>query len=95
MCALMYDSSLYYYDEACAQENMFYCEIKEFQVFQSRGMCAEKKGEIIDRKYVLRLENIFNGRPAWKGFSTNSIQWNNNRTRWELTNTEQDKIKPA
>ena len=31
MCAWMSVSSLYYYDASCADENMFYCEIKDFQ----------------------------------------------------------------
>ena len=86
-CTRMLTNRLAYYDVACAQAMMFYCKIKDFQVFQLRGMCPEKNGEIIDGKYVLRLENILNGRPAWRGFSSNSIQWNNNRTRWEITNT--------
>ena len=91
-CASMWVDNLSYYDVPCAQAIMFYCQIKDFQVFQLRGMCAENKGEIIDRKYVLRLENILNGRPAWRGFSSNSIQWSNNKTRWEITNTARDEI---
>ena len=91
-CTRMLTNRLAYYDVACAQAMMFYCKIKDFQVFQLRGMCPEKNGEIIDRKYVLRLENILNGRPAWRGFSSNSIQWNNNRTRWEITNTGGNKM---
>ena len=55
-------------------------------------MCAENEGEGIDIKYVLRLKNTLNGKPAWRGFSSNSIQWNNNRTRWELSHTASDKI---
>ena len=91
-CAGKWLSKLQYYDTACDQENKFYCKIKDFQVFQVRGMCAENKGEGIDRKYVLRLKNTLNNRPAWRGFSSNSIQWNNNKTRWELSYVGSNKI---
>ena len=63
-CARMWIDNLFYFDIPCAQAHSFYCKIKDFQVFQLRGMCPEKKGESIDRKYLLRLENILNGRPA-------------------------------
>ena len=64
-----------YGDTGCGWEANFYCKIKDFQVFQLRGMCEEKE-ETIDRKYVLRLKDNINTRPTWRGFLANSIQWN-------------------
>ena len=81
-----------YFDTPCSNENLFfYCKIKDFQVFQLRGMC-EENSEIIDKRYVLRLESTLNGRPSWSGFSSNNIQWNKNKTRWELTNRNTNEI---
>ena len=76
-----------YLDMDCIAEFNFYCKIKDFQVFQLKGMCVEKKGDI-DRKFVLKTKNTVNGRPRWTGFLSSSIQWNQNKTQWEIINTK-------
>ena len=79
-----------YRDVGCERKFNFYCNIKDFQVFQLKGMCEEKETSI-DRKYVLRLKDNVNTRPVWQGFLSNNIEWNNNKTRWEIIDTGNSK----
>ena len=51
-------------------------------------MGAHLKTGKTDRKYVLHPQNTLNGRPTWRGFTSNSIQWNNNKTQWEITDAQ-------
>ena len=90
-CSGMWLEVLGYYDSVCAQDLRFYCHIKDYQVFQLKGMCTEK-GKSVDRKFVMRLENTLNRRPTWRGFSSSSIQWNNEMTRWEMTDTTTEEV---
>ena len=52
-----------------------------------KGLCREKTGQT-DRKYVLESQKTLNGRPTWRGFSFSSIQWNKNKTQWEIIDTK-------
>jgi len=86
-CAILGTDDLAYFAVTCKWNVQFYCKIKNFQIFRLKGMCVEKEGNI-DRKYVMKPKNIKDKRPTWRGFSANSIQWNENKTRWEINETE-------
>ena len=81
-----------YRDTKCANQNCFYCKIPDFFDFHMRGLCKMKESIRIDKKYVIRPNMLVNGRPMWKGYTSNQIYWNKTDGNWVLFNTVFDQI---
>ena len=88
MCAVA-DELFEYWDLDCKQENCFYCTVEDFKPFRLKGLC-QSDSEVLDHKFVFRSKALVNGRPTWKGYKRNIIQWNEVTKDWEMVDQRND-----
>ena len=80
-----------YVDTDCRADWNIYCAMETYKIFYLKGLCA-KTVDIIDRKYVLQTMRVLHGLPVWKGFSSSLIQWNVSSQRWEIFDSDSNKV---
>ena len=81
-CAVL-DREFEYWDEDCNQKNCFYCNMEDFTLFRLKGL-YQSDSYIWDHKFVIRSKALVGGKPTWKGFTSNIIQWNEDGQSWEM-----------